>query len=149
MRSKKAPKKPLSRGTSSLPKRRVRRPNLCDLRAERLEARALLAPFLVSSMADEGPDSLRDAISQANSAPGPDEIVFAGSTNGTLLNMASGPFQITESLAITGNGTGNTIIDAQTISRIFDLTNAAGDVTISGVTLINGVVAGAGGARGR
>jgi hypothetical protein len=45
-------------------------------RAERLESRRLLAVFTVTSTADDGPGSLRQAIVEANAAPGFDEIRF-------------------------------------------------------------------------
>ena len=43
---------------------------------EQVEARRLLATFTVLNVADAGPDSLRQAILDANTAPGPDEIRF-------------------------------------------------------------------------
>ncbi len=57
-------------------RRRRRRPEVCTIRTEPLESRQLLATFAVTSTADSGPGSLRDAISQANGSGGPDEITF-------------------------------------------------------------------------
>ncbi|HZN68934.1 MAG TPA: hypothetical protein VFB66_26880, partial [Tepidisphaeraceae bacterium] len=45
--------------------------------AERLEGRWLLAAFTVTTTADAGPGSLRQAILDANAAPGADVIGFA------------------------------------------------------------------------
>ena len=44
---------------------------------EALESRRLLASFLVTTVADAGPGSLRDAITQANATPAPDTVSFA------------------------------------------------------------------------
>src|SRR4051812_15116600 len=53
-------------------RRRARR-----LLVEALEARQLLATFVVANTDDSGPGSLRQAILDANGAPGPDAITFA------------------------------------------------------------------------
>jgi hypothetical protein len=52
-------------------RRRGHRPTL-----EAIEPRVLLANFTVLSTNDSGPDTLRDAITAANSNPGPDTISF-------------------------------------------------------------------------
>src|SRR3954452_8977851 len=44
--------------------------------AEALEARTMLAVFLVTTVADSGAGSLRQAILDANAAAGPDELRF-------------------------------------------------------------------------
>src|SRR5206468_2113799 len=46
------------------------------MRAEGLEQRTLLSVFTVTTTADSGPGSLRQAILDANDAPGPDEVHF-------------------------------------------------------------------------
>ena len=61
--------------------RRIDRPRRagsrgCTPRVEQVEARRLLATFTVLNVADAGPDSLRQAILDANTAPGLDEIRF-------------------------------------------------------------------------
>ena len=52
------------------------RPRPRDARAEPLETRALLSVYTVTTTADEGAGSLRQAIDDANAAPGADEIRF-------------------------------------------------------------------------
>ncbi len=105
---------------------------------EQLETRALLAVFTVSSTADAGTGSLRQAIIDANSAVGADVINFATATNGTEFDLTTGQMTISETVTINGNGAGNTIIDAQQNSRIFDISSTAGNVTINKLTLKNG-----------
>lgn len=109
--------------------------------AECLEERVLLSTITVTSTADSGSGSLRNAIANANSG---DTIQFDVSTNGTPIQLTSGELAISSSLTITGNGAANTIIDAQQSSRIFDITSAAGNVTLGGMTLENGKTTAAG-----
>src|SRR5262245_22267305 len=61
------------------------RPRPAGLTLERLEDRSTPATFLVSSLADAGPGTLRAAITAANANPDPDVIVFdAATTRGTI-----------------------------------------------------------------
>ena len=107
-------------------------------RTEQLETRALLAVFTVSSTADAGAGSLRQAIIDANGAAGADVINFSSATNGTEFDLTTGQMTISETVTINGNGAGNTIVDAQQNSRIFDIASTAGNVTINNLTLKNG-----------
>ena len=68
---------------------------------ECLEVRALLATFSVTNLHDAGTGSLRDAIGQANSTLGADEIVIE--TSGQI-TLSTGHMQISDSLTITGPG---------------------------------------------
>src|SRR5689334_1283501 len=81
---------------------------LANVPAECLEERILLSTITVTSAADSGGGSLRDAIASAN--PG-DTIEFASAINGTPIVLTSGQLTISQSLTITGNGAANTIID--------------------------------------
>ena len=78
---------------------RARRHSL-PLRAEALEARALLATFTVSNLLNAGAGSLRAAISQANANPGADEIAFA--VAGTI-PLATALPAITDTVSIDGS----------------------------------------------
>ncbi len=102
---------------------------------ESLELRSLLTTFTVSSLADSGAGSLRQAILDANGAAGDDEIVFQSGLNGTIA-LTSGQMMISETVVITGNGAANSIIDAQEASRIFEISSGA--VSLDGFTLQNG-----------
>jgi hypothetical protein len=107
----------------------------CRAIIESLEPRTLLTTFSVTNLNDAGAGSLRDAISLANANSGADEITIA--TSGTIA-LTTGQMVVTDSLTITGNGAVNSLIDAQQLSRIFDITDAAGDVTLNELTLKNG-----------
>ena len=74
---------------------------------ERLEPRALLATFTVTSNADAGagiynPGELRWAIDQANSAPGPDTIDFRISGAATTIALLAPLDSITDRVTIDG-----------------------------------------------
>ncbi|MCA9054042.1 MAG: right-handed parallel beta-helix repeat-containing protein, partial [Planctomycetaceae bacterium] len=121
---------------------------------ERLEDRTLLSTLTVTSLDDNTIDgdsfvTLREAIIAANtdgttdngeSGSGADEIVFAAGLNGVILldGATLGELVITDDLTISGLGSAHTIIDAQQNSRIFDITNTAGNVTFDSLTLTNG-----------
>src|SRR5204862_4922896 len=109
--------------------------------AECLEDRILLATITVTSAADSGGGSLRNALASAASG---DTIEFASAINGTPIVLTSGELTISQSLTITGNGAAKTIIDAQHNSRIFSIIGSAGDVEFDGLTLVNGKTTAAG-----
>jgi hypothetical protein len=86
--------------------------------------------------------SLRAAIAAANVGSGSDTVeVPAGeyTLDGTELDVNAG-------MQIVGAGESSTIINAHGASRILLIAKGAGAVTVSGVTLENGKVAGGGGA---
>lgn len=73
---------------------------------------------IVTNGDDAGPGSLRDAVAQANANAGADVITFNGNFT---VNLTSGEILVTDDVTITGNGTGNTIIDGSSNSgRIFN-----------------------------
>jgi autotransporter-associated beta strand protein len=93
--------------------------------------------------------SLREAIGLANARVASqiahsDTITFAHSLNGQPIDLSLGELTISQFVTIIGNGAGNTIIDAQQLSRIFDIAGSAGDVTLDGLTLQNGRTTGTG-----
>ncbi len=70
----------------------------------------------------------------ANAAAGADDIVFQSGLTGTI-TLTGGELAITESATITGNGAANTVIDAQQMSRIFNVSQpgaTAVDVSLTG-----------------
>ncbi|NEO83837.1 MAG: DUF4347 domain-containing protein [Spirulina sp. SIO3F2] len=99
-----------------------------------------LATFTVQNGADSGTDSLRDAINNANSAAGADEIRFANGV--TLVDLTSGELSITEELTITG-GSNNVTIQRNAGAadfRIFNVTGSA-TTTFDNLTITNGQTA--------
>jgi hypothetical protein len=96
------------------------------------------ATFIVSSLADSGTGSLRQAVLSADSAAGEDEIVFT--VTGTI-TLTSGEIPITAPLKIAGPGAGALTVSGNDQSRIFLVqgpAKAAIDVTLSGLTLTRG-----------
>lgn len=110
---------------------------------ESLEPRRMLATFTVSTLADSGAGSLRQAIIDANAAAGADVIEFDASLAGTIA-LGGTELPITESLTIQGPGPDRLTIDAGAASRIFNV--FFGVSGIRGLTLTGGNVADSGGA---
>ena len=113
--------------------------------SESLEVRALLATFTVTSLADnlddDGEMTLREAIAEAKTNSGADEIVFEAGLSG-VINLQLGDLDLESigELAITGNGQSDTIIDAQNNSDIFSGVNfrsRRARLTIRSLTLRN------------
>lgn len=115
---------------------------------ELLEARIAPAAFTVTSLADSGAGSLRDAVAKANAAPGADKIVFAGAAkSGTITALTQ--IDITDDLTITGPGAGKLVLDGNTAVRLLnvsDTTVALKTVKISGLTFSRGATGADGGA---
>lgn len=102
---------------------------------------ATAATFTVANLADSGPNSLRQAVLDANAAPGADAISFAPGLTGTI-TLTSGEIRITDSLAVAGPGAPVLTVSGNDHSRIFHVENlpvaAAIDVTLSGLELTHG-----------
>src|SRR5262245_42882498 len=105
-----------------------------------LENRLAPATMTVSTTADSGAGSLRQAIIDANNAAGADTIAFdtAGVFSGSAtINLSGGQIAITGPLDLIGTGSSKLTVKntaaASTTSRVFDIT-ATGAVNISGMT---------------
>ncbi len=112
---------------------------------------SLTAPLVVTIAMDEVDGntsatdlSLREAIILANGSAGTDTITFAPAINGSEIDLTLGQITLSDSVILTGNGATRTIIDAQLGSRLFDITESAATVSISGMTLKNGRTTGNG-----
>ena len=108
---------------------------------EPLERRRLLATFTVTTIADAGAGSLRQAVLDANASGGADTIEFEAATFSSDQTIAvSSEMLITDSLTIAGPSS-TLMLDGGEASRIF---NAADDatvafaVTLADLTLVNG-----------
>ena len=108
---------------------------------ELLESRIAPATFLVASLDDAGPGSLREAIVEANGNSGADIIIFQQGLAGTI-NLSSGQIAITDTMTIKGPGADKITIDANRLSRIFSVSDSdAGKdspFTLSGLTFFRG-----------
>jgi hypothetical protein len=93
------------------------------------------AMFTVSTTADSGPGSLRQAIEESNTLPGKDEITF--SVTGTIALSSTLPI-VTESLVIVGPGTDQLTISGNNGFQVATF-NAGTTSTVSGITIASGV----------
>ena len=102
---------------------------------EALESRRLLATFTVTTAADSGAGSLRDAIAHANAAAGADVVDFA--IGSSTINLTSGEISISDELTVDGPAGGGVTISAGGLSRIFNINTvpATGGVEINDLTL--------------
>jgi len=101
-------------------------------------------PLVVSTLADEldndlseGDLSLREAIALANATAAADTITFAPNLNGTI-GLTLGQLVVTAPLTISSSSDGRTIIDALDSSRVIDITDTAGDVSLVSLVIQNG-----------
>ena len=90
----------------------------------------------VTTCTDTGPGSLRQAILDAESAPGADTIVITALCTGADAVPVGSAMTITESLTITGPGADAFVLDGGGASNILDVTgDGTTDFSLSGVTI--------------
>ena len=96
---------------------RKRKRRVASQRSELLETRTLLSgsTFIVSSLADDGDGSLRQAIEDANNTPGEDSIKFE--VEGII--GVSSQLEITDDVVIDGPGAENIIVSGGNSTRVF------------------------------
>lgn len=102
---------------------------------------AAAATFTVTNTNDTGAGSLRQAITDANTAASADTIVFDSSFNtartitlaGTVLLIGTNA-----DLTITGPGANLLTVSGNNVSRVFQIQSGIGQVTISGMTITGG-----------
>lgn len=130
----------------------VRRPRLS---LTRLEARDVPATITVDTLIDETSNaattSLREAITQANTQAGPDDIEFTAGLTGTIQLTAALP-DLAGDVGIAGPGAAALTVRRDAAAnpaayRIFSVADAAGTVTISGLTVADGASGVGGGIR--
>ncbi|MCU0705657.1 MAG: DUF4214 domain-containing protein [Fimbriiglobus sp.] len=110
---------------------------------QRLEERDTPATFLVTTTADSGAGSLRDAVAQANATAGADTIIFQAGLG--PVTLTSGQLSITDTTGattITGPSTGTQLVQRSTAAGtpLFRLFNISSGVTASlnNLTITNG-----------
>jgi hypothetical protein len=114
------------------------------LAVTRLEDRAVPAPLTVTSPADAGAGTLRQAITDANAAAGADAIAFDPALTGQTIALAAALPAITDPLTITGLGQAALTVRGTAGARVFQV-NPGVAATITDLTVTGGSVAGNGG----
>ncbi len=109
-----------------------------------------VSDFVVTSNADSGPGSLREAVQNANARPGADAITFAPAlTSGGSVSIVLSSQMIvsdtTGQTSITGPGSALLSISGNDVTRMFQVDAGAG-LSLSRLALIDGQMAGSGGA---
>ena len=101
---------------------------------------ASAATSTVSSLADSGPGSLREAIAEANASAGePRRVQFQAGLAGSIVRGSE--IRIGSSMHMQGPGAGVLAIDGNGATRLFRVQRLSGnprDVTLSGLTLKRG-----------
>ncbi len=97
---------------------------------------------LLDALGADGKISLREALLAANTNADVDEIILSPGEYRILISgkdesAVQGDFDVTQDLSIRGAGATTTIINGQSIDRIFDIHGSA-KLTISGVTITGG-----------
>jgi len=106
---------------------------------ETLEGRDVPSTLTVLNNLDSGAGSLRAEIAAAKAN---DTIVFAPSLNGQTIKLTSGELDITQNLTIQGPGAGQLTISGGNASRVFEVDGTAPTVTLSGLTITQGICTG-------
>ena len=122
------------------PPRLRKRAMAAALNIERLEDRTVLSTFTVHNLADSGPDSLRQAILDANVNSGADLIKFAGGLHGTI--TLGSELSITDDLTIKGRGENDLTISGNNATRVFNISGSTTDVELTRLTIADGSAAG-------
>ena len=104
---------------------------------EPLERRALFSIFTVQNLADSGEGSLRQAVLDANTLTGADEIKFDHKLSGTIA-LTSGQLTISDDLVIHGPSADEITVSGSDISRVFAIQSSGATVNIKGLTISNG-----------
>ncbi len=108
---------------------------------------------MVDGVYGPGQFSLREAILLANARPGADTITFASGMSGQTITLGGTSLAITEALTVDAAPlAANVTVDANLLSRVFNISAISGNVTLAGLNITGGrttadvVVGGEGGA---
>ncbi len=100
-----------------------------------------MTTFLITSNADDGVGTLREAIELANGNGTSDTITFDSSLEGTTITLTTGELAILEDLVIDASSISGLTIDGNNNSRIFNVSDNTNDiifVEFIGLTLSGG-----------
>lgn len=110
----------------------------CRPSLEALEDRLAPATFAVLNLNDSGPNSLRQAVLDANNTAGPNLINFQPGLTGTI-TLTSGQLEITNDLTVQGPGANLLTVSGNNTSRVFNMDpGGTHDFAFSGLTIANG-----------
>ena len=109
-----------------------------------LAAPAQAAPFSVTSTADSGEGSLRQAINDANASAGEDTINFDPSLSGQTITLGSQLAVADSAGLIIDGGSANITVSGNNAVRVFEVRSGA-KLTLNNLTLANGRGAAGGG----
>ena len=98
---------------------------------ERLEERIVLSTFMVGNLDDSGPESLRQAILDANDRPGADLIRFAPAARDGAITLTSGQLDITDDLILDGPGINRLTLSGNDATRVFNVSYPSRDTARS------------------
>ncbi len=104
--------------------------------------------LVVDTLVDEsdgnysaGDLSLREAIGLANGSIGANTITFASALTGggaATIKLSQGELALSDAVSIIGPTTASLTIDAQQLSRVFNITATTGDFTFTSLRITNG-----------
>jgi len=100
-----------------------------------------LSSITVTSSADSGPGSLREAIATAAAGS---TIRFASSLKGKTIVLKTGELAITKNLTIDGSGAANLTVSGNKASRVFNISDRL-SVSLNNLTIANGKTISSGG----
>src|SRR5438874_5443933 len=115
--------------------RRTRRPLRSPLRLQALEGRIAPATFTVTNNNNTGSGSLRQAVTNANSASGTDQIDFSSYFNVPRTITLASQISITGAVTIDGTSAANVAISGNNAVRVFDTQAAPAGTAVSLVDL--------------
>jgi hypothetical protein len=104
------------------------------------------ADFRVTNLNDAGAGSLRQAVLGANLAPTADRVLFRSGLSGQI-TLTTGQISIYSRLRILGPGADKLTVSGGNASRVFyaDVATPGTPVTVSGLTIADGMTGGTGG----
>ncbi len=105
-------------------------------RVEGLEDRTTPSVLTVTTLADDGAGSLRQAVRDANADAAPDVIRFAPNLSGTIA-LRTGELDVLHDVAINGPGAGRLAVSGSNLSRVVHVEPGAA-VSLSGLTITGG-----------